>query len=71
LNEEERQALTVGLQYLYTDILGDVRVELELPETPNKWGEWSLELSHEKQKQFKPASIAYPSDLAPCRDLPN
>jgi hypothetical protein len=66
LNQEERQALTVGLQYLYADILGNVRVELELPETPNKWGEWSLEFSREKQKQFKHTSIAYPRDLAPC-----
>lgn len=70
LNQEERQALSVGLQYLEADVLSNVRVELELPETPNKWGEWSLELSHEKQKQFKHTSIAYPRDLAPCSALP-
>ena len=70
LNQEERQALSIGLQYLEADVLSKVRVELELPETPNKWGEWSLELSHEKQKQFKHTSIAYPRDLAPCSALP-
>jgi hypothetical protein len=71
LNQEERQALSVGLRYLEADVLSNVRVELELPETPNKWGEWSLELSHEKQKQFKHVSIAYPRDLAPCSALLN
>jgi hypothetical protein len=71
LRPQQRQALSAGLLVLYADILGDVRVELELPETPNKWSKWSLELSHEMQKQFRHASIAYPRELAPCSAVPN
>ena len=71
LNQEERQALSIGLQFLEADILSNVRMALELPEAPKKWGEWLLELSREKQKQFKDTSIAYPRELAPCSALPN
>jgi len=59
-----------GLSHFYKSILSGYRMEIELPVAVDKWREWKLELTKEKQKQFKDSELGYARDLEPCRELP-
>ncbi len=69
---DSNQNLTIssGLRNFYKTMLGGYRIEIELPSPVDKWREWKLELTKEKQKQFKDSQLGYTRDLEPCTELP-
>jgi len=72
LANASNESLTIssGLRNFYQTILGGYRMEIELPSDLDKWREWKLELSMEKQRQFKESQLGYTRDLAPCSEFP-
>jgi hypothetical protein len=68
LATDSNQNLTIssGLHNFYKTMLGGYRIEIELPSPVDKWREWKLELTKEKQKQFKHSQLGYTRDLEPC-----
>ncbi len=68
---DSNQNLTIstGLRNFYQTMLGGYRMEIELPSLVDEWRELKLELSKEKQLQFKDSQIGYTRDLAPCIEL--
>lgn len=68
LNTTSDHSFTVsdGLNGFYKTILGGYRMEIQLPSTVDKWRQWKLELTKEKQKQFRDSQLGYTRDLAPC-----
>ena len=66
-DSNQRLTMSSGLSNFYKTMLGGYRIEIELPSPVDKWREWKLELTKEKQKQFKDSQIGYTRDLEPCR----
>ncbi len=52
----------------YKTMVSEYRMEIELPGTTDKWQDWKLEITKEKQKQFKDSQLGYTRDLAPCSE---
>lgn len=66
-DSNQRLTMSSGLSNFYKTMLGGYRIEIELPSPVDKWREWKLELTKEKQKQFKDSQLGYTRDLEPCR----
>jgi hypothetical protein len=72
LASDSSQNLTIyaALRHFYEAMLGGYRMKVELPTVVDKWREWKLELSRERQRQFQDSELGYTRDLAPCSELP-
>jgi len=68
-DSDQKLTASDALSHFYQTMLGGYRVEIELPSDVDKWREWKLALSKEKQQQFKNAQLGYTRDLAPCKEL--
>lgn len=60
-----------ALTHFYETMLSGYRMEIELPAAVDKWREWKLEFTKERQKQLRGSQLGYTRDLAPCTELPN
>ena len=69
LTADQLKTLDVALTRMYTAMRFDELLEIELPQTIQKWEKLSLELSSEKKKLSKDLTITYPKELAPCSAL--
>lgn len=69
VTNDQFKTLSVALTRLYVAITNDELLEIELPQTIQKWERLSLELSPERKNLHKDLRIAYPKELAPCSAL--
>jgi hypothetical protein len=69
LTEVERRAIATQLSLMYLGMTDNDLIEIELPQSVDKWRKWSLELSPATQKLYKDLWVAYPQELAPCSAL--
>jgi len=71
LTKAELRATAVGLNGLYMAMSRNDLLEIELPQSGNKWSKWSLEFSHEKKASHKDWLVMYPRELRPCNAAAN
>jgi hypothetical protein len=69
LAESQRRVLAARLFLMYRGMTANDLVDIELPQSVDKWRKWSLELSPKIKKLYKDLWIAYPHELAPCSAL--
>lgn len=66
LPEPQRRALANQLSLMYLGMTDNNLIEIELPQSADKWRKWSLELSPATKKLYKDLLIVYPQQLSPC-----
>jgi hypothetical protein len=71
LTSEQVKDLGAVLSRFYTIVTNNELMEIELPQTDQKWERLSLEFSLEKKKLYKNFKITYPKELASCGALPH
>jgi hypothetical protein len=65
-SESEKKELAEGLAKLYSSILNDQLVELQISAPDKKWRTLTLSFSKEKLNQSKGLSLAYPRQFPAC-----
>jgi len=71
LAEVKRRAVATQLSLMYLGMTDNDLIEIELPQSVDKWRKWFLELSPATKKLYKDLWIAYPQQLSPCNVRPN
>ncbi|MGB8472600.1 MAG: vWA domain-containing protein [Candidatus Acidiferrum sp.] len=66
LSKDDFGAIATSLGDLYMVMSRNDLVEIELPQTVNKWSSWRLEFSRGDSAYHKDLLLVYPGDLAPC-----
>lgn len=69
--EPQRRAIANQLSLMYLGMTDNDVIEIELPQSADKWRKWSLELSPATKKLYKDLLIVYPQQLSPCNGRPN
>jgi hypothetical protein len=69
VTKDERKALSFAVTRLYGAMTNNDLLQIELPQTIQKWERLSIELSADKKALYKNLVIAYPRELAPCNPL--
>jgi hypothetical protein len=67
-NYDRKLTFSTLLDHFYQTMVSGHRMEIELPGGVDKWSEWKLELSKEKQREFKDFQLGYTRDLPPCTE---
>jgi von Willebrand factor type A domain-containing protein len=70
LSGEDRQILGSELNRFYQAMVSNDLLDIELPHPVEKWSRWKLTLSHDKARLYKNATIEYPQELVPCKEVP-
>jgi hypothetical protein len=71
LPEPRRRAVANQLSLMYLGMTDNDLIEIELPQSVDKWRKWSLALSPATKKLYKDLWIDYPQHLFPCNPHPN
>jgi hypothetical protein len=66
LSKDQWRGVAIGLDGLYMAMTRNDLIEIELPQTLNKWSRWSLQFTHDLRKTHKDWLVVYPSELTPC-----
>jgi hypothetical protein len=67
-NYDQKLTFSTLLDHFYQTMVSGHRMEIELPNRVDKWRDWKLELSKEKQREFKDFQLGYTRDLPPCAE---
>lgn len=66
LSKDQLSGVAMGLDGLYLAMTRNDLVEIELPQSVNKWSKWSLQFPADVRKTHKDWLVIYPQSLAPC-----
>jgi hypothetical protein len=71
LTKDDFAAIAISLDDLYMTMTRNGLIEIELPQSLDKWSHWRLEFSRGDNAYHKDLLLVYPGDLAPCGANPH
>ena len=66
LDKDERQRIAKMLELYYRQMVHPYRMDIELPQMPDKPSGWRLRLSDARNHDVKGSRVVYPHELTPC-----
>jgi hypothetical protein len=55
-----------ALANFYHTMAPGYRLEIELPQTPDRWSQWKLNLAKPVRARFKDFQLGFSRDIPPC-----